>query len=148
MAEDYDYSYPELVRRATFVESQSLPGRGTLIPTDVFDKIGLYDSKHYIHYLSDIEFSVRAQKAGYRLIVNVASLVYEYVNSTSSLITHQAGWKEFWQGFTSIKSPTNLKIRYRFAVTHSRTKQFYFVCDVSRICAGFLLRKMRSVKPV
>ena len=146
LAEDYHKSYGELAGKTTYVESHSLPGRGTLVPMDVFDQIGLYDSKHYIHYMSDIEFSVRARKAGYRLIVNVASIVYEYVNSTSSLITHQASWREFWKGFTSFKSPTHLKIRYQFAITHSRTKLVYFFFDVSRICAGFLLRKIRFIK--
>lgn len=146
LASSYHFDYRELRKHRNFLESDSLPGRGTLIPMRVFDEVGLFDSKNYIHYMADIEFSVRARKAGYRLIVNVPSPVYEYVNSTSSLITRQAGWKEFWNGFTSFKSPTNLKIRYQFAITHSKTKIVYFLFDVSRICAGFLLRKMRLIK--
>lgn len=146
LAKDYGFQYQELLRQTSFVESDSLPGRGTLIPLEVFEQIGLYDSQNYIHYMSDIDFSVRARKAGYRLIVNASSLVYEYVNATNALITRQAGWREFWAGFTSFKSPTNLKIRYRFAITHSKTKVIYFLFDVSRICAGFVLRKMRFIK--
>jgi GT2 family glycosyltransferase len=146
LASRYGFDYRTLRKQAKFLESDSLPGRGTLIPLRVFDEIGLFDSKNYIHYMADIDFSVRARKAGYRLIVNVPSLVYEYVQSTSSLITRRADWKEFWQGFTSFKSPTNLKIRYQFAITHSKTKLLYFFCDVSRIFAGFVLRKMRLIK--
>lgn len=141
-AQRYANSYQELLRQTTWLESDSLPGRGTLIPLRVFDEIGLYDSRNYIHYMSDIDFSVRANKAGYRLIVNAYSIVYEYVDATSSLIARRASWREFMAGFTSFKSPNHLKIRYQFALTHSKTKHLYFMMDVSRICGGFLLRKM------
>ena len=148
LAEDYHYNYPELVSRATYVESDSLPGRGTLIPVEVFDKVGLYDSKNYIHYMSDIEFSLRARKAGYKLIVNVASLVYEYTTATGIQVEKKITLKQFIDGFTSIKSPTNLKVRYNFAIAHSKTKVVYFCFDVARICAGFVLRKARLMKPL
>ena len=36
LAADYGYSYRQLMDQTTFVESQSLPGRGTLIPMSVF----------------------------------------------------------------------------------------------------------------
>lgn len=148
LAEDYHYSYSELVSRATYVESQSLPGRGTLIPLAVFDQVGLYDSKNYVHYMSDIEFSMRARKAGYRLIVNVASLIYEYTGATGIQVERRVSLSQFIRGFTSIKSPTNLKARYNFALAHSKTKVVYFCFDVARICTGFLLRKVRLMKPL
>lgn len=148
IAENFNYSYQELVKQAAYVESDSLPGRGTLIPIRVFDQVGLYDSKNYIHYMSDIEFSVRARKAGYRLIVNTQSLVYEYVSATGIQVEKKVSLRDFINGFTSIKSPTNLKIRYNFAITHSKTKVVYFCFDIGRICAGFLLRKMRLMKPL
>ncbi|GAB3894596.1 glycosyltransferase family 2 protein [Spirosoma agri] len=148
LAEDYHYNYRELVSKVTYVESQSLPGRGTLIPMEVFEAVGLYDSKNYIHYMSDIEFSVRARKAGYRLIVNVASLVYEYTEATGIQVERQVSLREFLKGFTSIKSPTYLKVRYNFAIAHSKTKVIYFLCDIGRICTGFLLRKVRIMKPL
>jgi GT2 family glycosyltransferase len=148
LAENYNCDYRELIRQTSFIESDSLPGRGTLIPMRVFDQIGLFDSKNYVHYMADIELSVRARKAGYRLIVSAKSPVSEFVSATNSLVTHSASWKEFWNGFTSFKSPTNLKIRYQFAITHSRTKIIYFLFDISRICAGFLRRKLRPIKPI
>jgi len=148
LAGDFNYDFQELVKKADYVESDSLPGRGTLIPMEVFDKVGLYDSAHFIHYMSDIEFSVRARKAGYRLIVNTGSLVYEYVKATGIQVEKKVSFKDFLNGFTSIKSPTNLKIRYHFAIAHSKTKHFYFLCDISRISLGFLLRKIRLMRPL
>ncbi|MFD2937187.1 glycosyltransferase family 2 protein [Spirosoma flavum] len=148
LSEDYNSSYRELAARTSYLESHSLPGRGTLIPMEVFDRIGLFDSKKYIHYMSDIEFSVRARKAGYRLIVNVPSVVYEYVEATGIQVERKISLKDFINGFTSIKSPTNLKVRYHFAIDHSKTKVLYFCFDIARICTGFLLRKVRLLKPL
>ncbi len=143
LAADYNYNYRELQRRTEYIESDSLPGRGTLIPMRVFDEVGLFDAKNFAHYMADIEFSVRAKKAGYRLIVNTKSVVYEYKKQTGLFISQQPTWKDFIKSFTSIRSPTNLTVRYNFAIAHSKTKLLYFVLDVSRICMGFLLRKMR-----
>lgn len=148
LSEDYHNNYQELAERTTYVESHSLPGRGTLIPMEVFDRVGLFNSKKYIHYMSDIEFSVRARKAGYRLIVNVPSVVYEYVEATGIQVEREITLKQFINGFTSIKSPTNLRVRYNFAIDHSKTKVLYFCFDVARICTGFLLRKVRLMKPL
>ncbi len=143
LAQDYKYDYQELKRRADYVESDSLPGRGTLIPMRVFDEIGLFDSKNFAHYMADIEFSVRAKKAGYRLIVNTDSVVYEYKKETGLFINQQPTWNDFVKSFTSIRSPTHLTVRYTIAIAHSKTKLLYFLFDVSRICVGFLRRKVR-----
>ena len=148
LAADYHYSYPELKAKAAWLSSDSLSGRGALIPMIVFKKIGLYDATNYIHYMSDIDFSVRARKAGFPLVVNTNSLVYEYVNETGIQTERRISWKEFFSGFTSIKSPTYLKARYHFAKAHSKTKLLYFVADISRISIGFLLRKVGLVKTV
>lgn len=153
LSADYQHSYQNLAQKTAWVKTDSLPGRGTLISTRVFEKIGLYDSKRFIHYMSDIEFSIRAQKAGYPLFVNVQSVVYEHTKATG-LHTNQAGswqdrsvsWKEFLKSLHSIKSPTNLKVRYHFALTHSKTKLLYLFLDVSRICTGFLGRKLKLIR--
>ena len=146
LAEDYKYSYQELIRQKTHIESHSLPGRGTLIPMAIFDKIGLFDSKKYIHYMADIEFSLRARKAGYRLIVNTKSVVEEFVAATGIQVEKGVSFKQFIHGLTSVKSMTNLTVRYNFAIDFSRTKVLYFCFDVGRICAGFVLRKFRLMK--
>ncbi len=144
LAEDYQNSYSTLISRADHVESQSLPGRGTLIPMEVFAKVGLFNAEKYAHYMADIEFSIRARKAGYRLIVDAKSIVYEIVRATGIQVEKDLTIKQFINSFTSIKSPTNLTVRYNFALEHSRTKHLYFCFDIGRICAGFLLRKLRT----
>lgn len=144
MADDFGRSYSALLQHGDALDTDSLPGRGTLIPMEVFDKIGLFDAKRFAHYMADVEFSVRAHKAGYRLVVSTKSVVSEYVRATGIFLRQRPGWRDFWQSFTSIKSPTNLTVRYHFAMMHTRTKLLYFVFDVARICAGFLRRKFQN----
>jgi len=56
--------------------SCSLPGRGVLIPRSVFNVVGLYDEKKFPHYAADMDFSVRAENAGYKLFVDADNPVY------------------------------------------------------------------------
>ena len=122
LAAQFDNDYRKLQQQAEYVKSDSLPGRGTLIPMRVFDEIGLFDSKNFMHYMADIEFSVRAAKAGYQLIVNTKSLVYEYVKATGLFLNQKQTWRDFITSFTSVRSPTNLAVRYNFAIAHAKTK--------------------------
>jgi len=47
----------------------SLTGDGTLIPTEIFKTVGLYDEKNFPQYVSDVEFTVRAGKRGFSSFV-------------------------------------------------------------------------------
>ncbi|HTP42250.1 MAG TPA: glycosyltransferase family 2 protein [Nitrospiria bacterium] len=53
-----------------------LPGRGTLIPVEVFNTIGGFNARILPHYGADYEFSIRARRAGFRLIVSHRARVY------------------------------------------------------------------------
>lgn len=59
-----------------------LPGRGTLIPIEVFHKIGNINAKQLPHYFSDYEFTLRAKRAGYTLAVAHRAPVFADLNKT------------------------------------------------------------------
>ena len=59
-----------------------LPGRGTLIPMEVFSRIGNFNSRRLPHYGADYEFTVRAKRAGFRLIVSHRARVYAKLEIT------------------------------------------------------------------
>jgi GT2 family glycosyltransferase len=59
-----------------------LPGRGTLIPIEVFSEIGTLNRHQLPHYGADYEFSIRARRAGYRLIVSHRAKVYAKLDVT------------------------------------------------------------------
>ena len=143
LANQFGNDYQRVLKEKTVIDSDSLPGRGVLIPVDVFDKVGLYDSLHFKQYMADIEFSVRAKKAGYRLIVSVASIVYGHVDATGLQLKPDLSFNKFWKGLSSTRSPINLSLRYYFAMRHAPTKWLYFALDVGRIFTGYFKRRLR-----
>jgi GT2 family glycosyltransferase len=52
-----------------FDRADTLQTKGTLIPVEVFKRIGMFDQKHFPHYASDYEFFIRAKRAGFKLLV-------------------------------------------------------------------------------
>jgi GT2 family glycosyltransferase len=60
----------------------ALPGKGTLIPLKVFKKIRNFDYKRFPHYIADYEFTNRAKRAGFILIVDTKSIVQHLWDAT------------------------------------------------------------------
>jgi GT2 family glycosyltransferase len=59
-----------------------LPGRGTLVPIEVFQRIGTFNGRRLPHYGADYEFSIRAKRAGFRLAVSHRAKVYAKLRIT------------------------------------------------------------------
>jgi GT2 family glycosyltransferase len=57
-----------------------LPGRGTLVPVEVFAAIGSFNRRMLPHYGADYEFAIRASRAGFRLIVSNKARVFAKLN--------------------------------------------------------------------
>jgi GT2 family glycosyltransferase len=65
-----------LTTRANPAEVELLTGCGTLVPTACYRTVGLYDGRMFPHYHSDSELTLRAAKQGYRILVDLRSVVY------------------------------------------------------------------------
>jgi GT2 family glycosyltransferase len=125
--------YTEIKSRWEVILSDLLPGRGTLIPVSVFNEIGLFDEVNFPHYAADEDFSARAKKIGYGLVISTAAVVRSHVDQTG-LASERMSFKYFIKMFSSIKSAKNLKIRWRWALKHARTPApVYFLFDFSRL---------------
>ncbi|HEU4501397.1 MAG TPA: glycosyltransferase family 2 protein [Nitrospira sp.] len=59
-----------------------LPGRGTLVPVEVFRRIGTFNRRRLPHYGADYEFSIRAKRAGFRLAVSHDARVFAKLGIT------------------------------------------------------------------
>lgn len=88
-----------------------LPGRGTLIPIEVFKTIGNFDFKKLPHYGADYEFMVRARRAGFKLMVSHRAKVFSYVSVTGLDVPDKRflTLKESLTLLFSKKSKTNLQ---------------------------------------
>ena len=59
-------------------EVTHFPGRGLLIPVEVFKRIGLYDEKHFPHYAADYDFTHSAIRAGFKVYCNYDAKLFIY----------------------------------------------------------------------
>jgi len=141
IAQKFEYSYKNLLNFNECIESDFLSGRGTLIPLSLFKEIGLYDNANFPQYAADDDFSLRAKRYGYKLLIKPDIFIKSHTGETGvSLKKVHYDYEYFKDLFFSIKSPLNLKIRYRFAIKNSRYKVLYFLMDLSRICVSFLIK--------
>ncbi|MCG2722790.1 MAG: glycosyltransferase family 2 protein [Thermodesulfovibrionales bacterium] len=135
--------YNDILREDSLIHKVDvLPGRGTLIPVEVFKQVGLYDFKLLSHYGADYEFSRRANMNGYNLLINYEAVVISDVKMTGlNNRVNKLGWSDLIRSFFSIRSANNLKYRWNFARLCCAGWRFpvFYVCDVGRVIIGSLL---------
>jgi len=143
--------YKDILRTGSLIQKVNvLSGRGTLIPIEVFQKLGLYNFKRLPHYGADYEFSRRANIKGYKLLINYEAVVISDVKMTGlNNGVNKLGWNDFGKSFFSIKSPNNLKQRWRFAhlCCAGWKLPVFFVCDTARVIIGSILYQIGARNP-
>jgi GT2 family glycosyltransferase len=135
------YTHTTLKGLQPTVKTDLLPGRGILIPVSAFRKLGFYDSSVFPHYMADEDFSLRARKAGYSLLISTHAAVLNHVSATG-IVNKRRSLKYFIDVLTSIKSPSNIRNRWNWAWRHATIyPPFYFIADMARIFKGMLFNK-------
>lgn len=99
-------------REQTLLGPDTLSTRGTLVPVEVFNKVGLLDRKNFPHYTSDYDFFYRAKKAGYNLILSNDVIVYSRGGRANFTLREK---------LFSKKSAGNLSNELRFIWKHGPT---------------------------
>lgn len=133
-----------------FVEPTFLPGRGTLIPVACFAQVGLFNERLLPHYGADYEFSLRAARAGYRLLMSYEAPVVSYVEATGiSTSLEKPPWSRFARMFFSRRSPACFLYRWRFArlCVPRRLLPLFLVLDTARVIVGGLRDQVRGRNP-
>lgn len=97
-------------KRTIINKIDTLPGKGTLIPVEVFNKVGNFNYKRLPHYIGDYEFFCRAKKAGFKLIVSTKARLYNFVKRTGSshISKSTAGYREVIHLMFGRKSKLNI----------------------------------------
>ncbi|QMW05267.1 glycosyltransferase family 2 protein [Spirosoma foliorum] len=139
----FHQQYATLAKGPLYLPTDCLPGRGLLIPKIVFTKIGLFDETHFRHHMADLDFSIRARKAGFPLVIATDCVVFEHADATGLIYNKTTSLRQFWEALFTIRSPLNLNTRYHFARIHAPIMPLYFSFDLARIFGGYILRKMR-----
>jgi len=101
-------------------ESRYLPARGMLVPASAFRKIGLLDEVNFPQYFSDVDFSMKAVRAGIRCIISYNAILYTPVNSTGAGDFYKKEpARKFFRSFSNPYSKRHLGTSYRFVRNHS-----------------------------
>tara|TARA_Y100001970_G_scaffold188729_1_gene229528 strand:- start:14789 stop:15649 length:861 start_codon:yes stop_codon:yes gene_type:complete len=125
-------------------ESDLLPGRGTLIPVNVFKSIGMYDEM-LPHYHADYEFSIRAKRNNFNLIVSHKSHVFSHAENSGLHFNNskKLTLSELLKSFFILKSPNNLFRRgvFIYKTVPLRYFLFHLFFDYSRIISKTIIKQ-------
>ena len=93
-----------------------LPGRGTLVPIEIIQKVGNINASRFPHYISDYDFFARVKKAGFKLILSyrVKLLSDTAVTGIFDKGEPQISWSQFKKFYFSIRSMNRFIDHYRF----------------------------------
>lgn len=103
-----------------YKDSVYLPARGMLVSAEVFRKIGVLDDEKFPQYFSDIDFSMKAVKAGFKTIVSYNAILYTPVNSTGSGDFYKKeAFQKFIKSFSNKYSKRDLGRSFQFVKNHA-----------------------------
>jgi GT2 family glycosyltransferase len=124
------------------IECDWLTGMGTLIPQKVFHRIGYWNSKDFPQYFGDTDFTYRAKKHGFRLIVDPRLVLYNDTENTGFI--HQGSLKKLIQSLVSIRSKYNLQKELKFYQLHAKSPLAYIhiLSKYTRYIGGFFKWKI------
>lgn len=137
------YGYVRRDSLSGCVPAERIPGRGMLIPRDVFECVGLLDDKTFPQHACDFDFSLRARKAGYQLLCCCDTSVVVMVSETGPGSVHRRDHiSTFLHAFLDIRSPNHLPTLWRFQMRHyGLLGPFYFTHHLGRVLIGDCLRR-------
>ncbi|MGE4106220.1 MAG: glycosyltransferase family 2 protein [Bacteriovoracia bacterium] len=101
-----------------WIEVDTLACRGTLIPIELFRRLGLFDQTTLPHYAADMEFFIRAKRAGYRLLMSRQAAVYHKDRAGLGGQPPRPAWSKFKDLF-SIRSSNNLRCHLTLILKYS-----------------------------
>ena len=109
----------------------ALAGRGMLIPVEVFQKTGLLSEKTLPHYAADYDFSMRAKRQGFTILMSYEAIV---------LSKDKKGDKQrtFWKTHFNRRSSSNIPMKLMFALSDAPTS--YLKCKGVAITLGRFMR--------
>ena len=95
-----------------------LPGHALVLPAAALTEIGVMDAKAFPHYWSDSDFTLRARRAGYRLVVDTAVMVANDRGQTGLRLRYPVRPKNVFEVLTSRRSWLRVDDNARFWWRH------------------------------
>jgi GT2 family glycosyltransferase len=129
----------------TVTLSDWLPGMGTLIPTEVIDKIGYWNAKDFPQYHGDSDYTYRAKINGFDIKVLPELIVYNHVKKSG--LNHNGTLKGLLQVMTDVRSKINFRKNLKFYCLYAKTPFAYvpMFFEYFKIFGGFFKWKILSL---
>lgn len=124
-------------------EVTHFPGRGLLIPIEVFSKVGLYDEKHFPHYAADYDFTHRAIRAGFKAYCNFDAKLFIYPEVSGDAENRKKkSFKNYYKHLFGIKGGGNLRVFIKYAIRNCPPKYlpFFIPIGLIRRIFGYLIK--------
>jgi GT2 family glycosyltransferase len=126
----------------------NFPGRGLLIPVEVFKNIGFFDSKNFPQTVADIDFTVRAHNAGYEIFCDYDARIKIFPDESGAVkLVSQKSLSNYYHHLFGIKGGGNLKWFTIFAFKNAPIRyrlQFWFI-GISRRIGGYLFQWVKEL---
>lgn len=138
----YGYFKPDGPDYSKVWEADWLTGMGTVVPSNVIDKSGYWNSRDFPQYHGDSDFTYRAKLKGFKIKVFPDLVLYN--NTKSSGIEHDGNLKKLILLLTSTRSKSNFRYIYKFYRLHSVSLLAYYTLFMHyfRIFGGFFKWKI------
>lgn len=134
------YGYVRRDGLTGLVPAEALPGRGMLVPTEAFRRVGLFDEKAFPQYAADFDFSLRARKAGYGLLCCCDTAVVVSTSETGPGSVYRSDpFGVFLRSFCHVRSPNYLPALWRFWTRHYGV--IPFARHICKVVVGDFLRR-------
>jgi GT2 family glycosyltransferase len=115
-------------------------GRGVIIPTSVFKRIGVFDEVDFPHYYADHDFYLRCRKQGVPIFVAMDSIVYIDNSKTSTAVRPgEMTLTEFYQTLFSRRSHRNLRDLTVFFKKHYPIRGLFYIGLVLNVTRYFFI---------
>jgi len=137
----------DVAKRVGLHEVNIFPGRGLLVPIEVFDEIGFYDSKNFPQTIADLDFALRATEFGFKMYCNYDARIKIYVDESATVaLIKNRSWKNYYRHLFSIRGGGNLKwfTLFTFKNAPKRYVIQYWLKGMSRRIGGYLLQWARG----
>ncbi|MFA6598869.1 MAG: glycosyltransferase family 2 protein [Ignavibacteriaceae bacterium] len=132
-------SLPEEKRKGLH-EVTHFPGRGLLIPSEVFSKIGFFDEVNFPQAIADYDFTLRAARYGFKIYCNYSAKLKMYSEESASVILRQnKNLKNYLTHLFAIKGSGNIKrfIIYAFKNCPKKFLIQFLIIGLSRRIFGY-----------
>lgn len=128
-------------KRTGLHEVTHFPGRGLLVPANVFDKLGLFDARRFPQAAADYDFTHRAARAGHRVLCNYDARLLVFPGATRGAeLRNDKSWRNYCEHLFGIKGAGNLRTFtiYAFRNCPKRYLPSFLFFGVLRRTFGYL----------